>query len=140
MLGGFTMKRLPVVEYLSHEEIDRRYRSCSDAALKTRWHVLWLVTRPNQPLSATAAAKLVGFTPAWGRAILKRYNQYGPDALDDRRQHNGAKPKLAPTASRTALRLAEPTARLRVVEWAKNRCLREGSLRRDGVHKRAGSG
>ena len=88
------MKRLPVVGHLSHEEIDRRYRTCADAAEKTRWHVLWLVTRPEQPLSATKAAQLVGFTPAWGRAILKRYNVHGPDALIDGRRENGADPKL----------------------------------------------
>lgn len=90
------MTRLPVVGHLSVEEIDRRYRSCSDAAQKTRWHVLWLVTRPDHPVSATAAAKLVGFTPAWGRAILKRYNAGGPDALADGRRNNGAEPKLTP--------------------------------------------
>ncbi len=88
------MNRLPVVEHLSHDEIDRRYRGCADAAEKTRWHVLWLVTRPDQPLSATAAAKLVGFTPAWGRAILKRYNAHGPDAIADGRRDNGSAPKL----------------------------------------------
>jgi transposase len=81
---------------LTHEEIDQRYRSCSDAAEKTRWHVLWLVTRPDQPLSATAAAQLVGFTPAWGRAILKRYNARGPEGLTDRRRDNGARFKLTP--------------------------------------------
>jgi transposase len=90
------MKRLPVVEYLSHEEIDQRYRSCSDAAEKTRWHVLWLVTRPDQPLSATGAAELVGFTPSWGRTILKRYNARGPEGLTDGRRENGADPKLSP--------------------------------------------
>jgi transposase len=90
------MTRLPIVPHLSHEEIDRRYRSCSNAAEKTRWHVLWLVTRPDDPPSATKAAQLVGFTPAWGRAILKRYNACGPDALRDGRQHNGADPKLTP--------------------------------------------
>lgn len=88
------MKRLPVVEHLSHAEIGGRYRHCSDAAEKSRWHVLWLVTRPDQPLSATKAAELVGFTPAWGRAILKRYNAHGPDALIDGRRENGADPKL----------------------------------------------
>lgn len=90
------MKRLPVVEHLSHEDIDRRYRTCADAAEKSRWHVLWLVTRPDEPLSATKAAKLVGFTPAWGRAILKRYNEHGPDALADGRRDNGSDPKLTP--------------------------------------------
>jgi transposase len=89
------MKRLPVVGHLRHEEIDRRYRGCTDAAEKSRWHVLWLVTRPDQPLSATAAAKLVGFTPAWGRAILKRYNARGPGALADGRRENGTDPLLS---------------------------------------------
>jgi transposase len=88
------MKRLPVVSHLSHEEIDRRYRSCPDGSEKSRWHVLWLVTRPDQPLSATTAAKLVGFSPAWGRAILKRYNARGADGLTDGRRENGADPKL----------------------------------------------
>ena len=55
--------------------------------------MLWLVTRPAQPLSATAAAKRVGFTPAWGRAILKRYNAHGPAALTDGRRENGSDPK-----------------------------------------------
>jgi len=90
------MTRLPVVDHLKFEEIDRRYRTCPDPAEKTRWHVLWLVARPGQPLSATAAAKLVGFTPAWGRAILRRYNARGPGALADGRRANGTDPKLTP--------------------------------------------
>src|SRR5215467_7319679 len=90
------MTRLPVVPHLSHQEIDRRYRGCPEAAEKSRWHVLWLVTRPDRPLSATAAAKLVGYTPAWGRAILKRYNDRGPDALADGRRGNGSDRRLTP--------------------------------------------
>lgn len=88
------MPRLPVVDHLTPEEIDRRYRACDDAAEKTRWHVLWLITRPGRPASATAAAKLVGYTPAWGRAILKRYNARGPVALTDGRRENGSDPRL----------------------------------------------
>jgi transposase len=98
------MTRLPVVPHLRHDEIDRRYRGCSDGSEKSRWHVLWLVTRPDQPLSASKAAELVGFTPSWGRAILKRYNAHGPDALADGRRENGADPKL--TAAQQAQLLA----------------------------------
>jgi transposase len=90
------MRRLPVVSHLSHEEIGRRYRGCPDASEKSRWHVLGLVTRPGRPLSATQAAEVVGFTPAWGRAILRRYNARGPDALADRRRENGAAPEVSP--------------------------------------------
>ena len=105
------MKRLPVVGHLTHEEINRRYRGCPDAAEKTRWHVLWLVTRPERPLSATKAAELVGLTPAWGRSILKRYNARGADALTDGRRDNGADPKLSPgqrTELFAALRAGPP--------------------------------
>src|SRR5687768_2272049 len=86
------MTRLPVVRHLPPEEIDRRYRSYPDAAEKTRWHVLWPVTRLDNPVSATAAAKLVGLTPASERAILKRYNEHGPGGSVDGRQDNGATP------------------------------------------------
>ena len=95
------MTRLPIVPHLTPAEIDRRYRGCSDTAEKSRWHVLWLVTRPDRPVSATAAAKLVGYTPAWGRAILKRYNAGGPDALADGRRGNGTDPKLTPAQQAT---------------------------------------
>ena len=105
------MKRLPVVEHLKPEEIDRRYRARTNAAEKSRWHILWLVTRAEHPLSATAAAKLVGFTPAWGRAILKRYNAHRPDALLDGRRNNGNDPKLTPEqqAQLVAALRAEPS-------------------------------
>lgn len=103
------MKRLPVVPHLSYEEIDRRYRSCSDAAEKTRWHVLRPVTRPDQPLSATKAAELVGFTPGRARAILDRYDAHGPDALADRRRDNGAAAKLS-TERQAQLRAAPQVA------------------------------
>ncbi len=107
------MPRLPVVDHLTPEAIDRRYRTCADPAEKSRWHVLWLVTRPHDPLSATAAAKVVGFTPAWGRAILKRYNARGPDALADGRRGNGSDPKLTagPRAELFAALQAEPPNR-----------------------------
>lgn len=100
------MKRLPVVPHLSYEEIDRRYRRCSDAAGKTRWHVPRLVTRPDQPLSATTAAEWVGLTPGRARAILKRYDAHGPDAWADRRRDNGAAPELS--TEQQARRLAAP--------------------------------
>jgi transposase len=104
------MTRLPVVEHLSHAEIDRRYRACTDASEKTRWHALGLVTRPDAPLSATRAAKRVGYTPSWGRTILTRYNAHGPGALTDGRREDGSDPELTPAqhAELLAARQAEP--------------------------------
>ena len=90
------MTRLPVVEHLPPAEIARRYRTCPDGAEKTRWQVLWLVTRPDQPMSAGRAARSVGLTPSWGRTLLKRWNARGPAGLADGRRDNGADPVLAP--------------------------------------------
>jgi len=100
MLGGIAMNRIPVVEHLSPDEIARRYRTCADAAGKTRWQILWLVTRPDQPMSAGRAAVAVGLTPSWGRTLLKRWNEHGPGGLADGRRGNGAVPVL--TADRQA--------------------------------------
>jgi len=59
-----TMTRLPVIEHLPPAETARRYRTCPDAAEKTRWQVLWLVTPPDHPMSAGRAARAVGLTAA----------------------------------------------------------------------------
>lgn len=88
------MSRIPIADHLTHAEIARRYRSCPDGAEKARWQVLWLVTRPDAPVSAGRAALLVGLTAAWGRAILKRYNARGAAGVADGRRANGAEPVL----------------------------------------------
>jgi transposase len=90
------MTRLPVVDHLSPAEIARRYRTCPDGAETTRWQVVGLVTRPDQPMSAGRAALSVGRTASWGRTLLKRWNARGPDGLTDGRRENGADPALTP--------------------------------------------
>jgi transposase len=88
--------RLPVALHLPPEEIARRYRACRTGVEKTHWQILWLLTRPEGPLSPAQAAALVGLTPVWVRAILKRWNAEGPDGLADRRKAtNGGRSKLS---------------------------------------------
>jgi transposase len=86
--------RLTIADHLPPAEIARRYRACQDSVEKTRWQVLWLMTRPGEPRSADEAARLVGFTGNWARTLVKRYNAHGPGGLADRRATNGRKPKL----------------------------------------------
>ena len=95
------MKRLPVIAHLPHEEVGRRYRHCPDPKEKTRWHLLWLLSRPGEPRSCEQAAPLVGLSDVHARALLKRWNAHGPAGLADRRQHNKSSGKL------TATQLAE---------------------------------
>ena len=87
--------RLPIAPHLAPEEIARRYRSCRSGLEKTHWQILWLLTRPETPLSPAQAAAQVGLTAGWTRSLLKRWNAEGPDGLADRRAvKNGGKPKL----------------------------------------------
>ncbi len=90
------MTRIPVIEHLPPDEIARRYRTCPDAAEKTRWQVIWLVTRPDPPMSAGRAAVSVGLTAVWRRILLRRWNADGPGGLADRRRRNGTESVLPP--------------------------------------------
>ncbi len=90
-------QRLPVILHLPPEEIARRYRACRDGIEKTHWLALWLMTRPEGPLTPARAAGLVGLTAGWVRTLLKRWNADGPAGLADRRATtNGGRPKLSP--------------------------------------------
>jgi transposase len=88
--------RLPIATHLSPEEIACRYRACRDGREKTHWQVLWLLTRDPGPPTPADVASRVGLTPAWVRALLRRWNAAGPAGLADRRvATNGGKPKLS---------------------------------------------
>jgi transposase len=88
------MKRLPLVAHLSVEEVGRRYRTCPDPKEKTRWHLIWLLSRPHPLLSCEQVAPLVGLSDVYARAVLKRWNGHGPEGLIDRRRHNHSPGKL----------------------------------------------
>jgi transposase len=90
------MNRLPVTAHLPWVEVGRRYRHCSDPKEKTRWHLVWLLLRPSDPLSCEQAAPLVGLSDVYARAVLKRWNAHGPDGLADRRRGNKSAGKLTP--------------------------------------------
>ena len=86
--------RLPIAPHLTHDEIARRYRSCRGGVEKTHWQVIWLMTRPDAPPAPATVAAQIGLTPAWVRAVIKRWNAHGPDALGDRRAANRGRSKL----------------------------------------------
>lgn len=102
------MTRIPVVEHLPPDGSAHRYRTCADAAEKTRWQVLWPVTRPDQPMSAGRAAVAVGLTPSWGRTLRERWNAHGPDGLADGRTGNGAAPVLTRIGKPNCTRPSRP--------------------------------
>ena len=94
------MRRLPVIGHLPVEAVGRPYRCCPDPKEKTRWHLIWLLLRPGASLCCERAAPLVGLSDVYARAVLRRWNAFGPEGLADRRRHNKSSGKL--TASQRA--------------------------------------
>jgi transposase len=90
------MSRLSLIPHLSHEALAQRFRHCRDGRQKARWQALWLLARPDQPLSAAQAAPLVGLTPDAIRKLVHRYNRGGPAAVERNAGGRGASPRLNP--------------------------------------------
>jgi len=49
-------------------------------------------------------AELLAFSPCWVRALLKRYNECGAEALGDQRSRNGTKPTILTPDALAALK------------------------------------
>jgi transposase len=87
-------KRLTVAEHLSLAELETRGQTCADEKERRRWLVLWLLAAGH---GTAEASSVTGFSLAWIRRLLHRYNAEGEAAVGDARRHNrGAAPLLAP--------------------------------------------
>ena len=93
---------LPFVRHRARNQLRANYRAGRHPIEKTRWHAIWLLSRTDQPRTSGQVGNLVGLSGVTVRAVLHRWNEHGPDGLVDRRQGNGAEPKLT-TRRRDAL-------------------------------------
>jgi len=78
--------------HLTIDELFDRYRRSTDVVERTHWQILWWRA---QGRGTTEIARLTGYRPDWIRRIVRRYNEEGPDAVGDRRAHNGSEPMLS---------------------------------------------
>lgn len=85
---------LTIRSHLPPEDIRRRYLACHHLIERSHWQALWLLVRPDDSLTAAQAARVLGCTATWVRALARRYNAEGPTGLEDRRKRNGGKPIL----------------------------------------------
>jgi transposase len=87
--------------HLNSTELEARYKAAVELVAKSHFHALWLLSCGYE---AEEVAELLSFSPRWVRALSKRYNEGGPEALGDRRVHNGTKPTILTPAALAALR------------------------------------
>ena len=90
-----------VTPQLSVEELAVRYRQAHDPVARSHWQIVWLVAQGHH---VPEVAQLVGYSANWVRAIIRRFNAGGPEALvDQRTAHRGGNPPLLTPALRDAL-------------------------------------
>jgi transposase len=87
--------------HLSGSELEARYKEAADPITKSHFHALWLM---SLGYDVDEVAELLGFSPRWGRALIKRYNESGAEALGDQSVHNGMKPTILTPDALTALK------------------------------------
>lgn len=81
---------LPLSPHLSLSELQARYQS-SDGIEKVRWQALMLKLQGWQHQQI---AGIVCHSTRWVTTLIHRYNAEGPEGMRDRRQDNGAPPKV----------------------------------------------
>jgi transposase len=97
------MKRLKLIDHLTVDELEQRYRHASDPVARSHWQILWLV---SQGRPAAEVAAITSSSTIWVYTIARRYNADGPDQVGDRRHHNPGQPALLSPELRAELEQA----------------------------------
>src|SRR5918911_44529 len=103
--GSAAMAR--IVEHLSVEELEMRYRAARDVTEARHFQAIWLLAQGRTFLEV---AEVLAFAPRWVEELAARYNAVGPEALGDQRRRNGRAASLlrADVLAALAARLRTP--------------------------------
>ena len=96
-----------LLTHLSVEALALRYKTASEPIAKTHFHAVWLLA---SGYSVEQAAKLLSFSTRWVKALVKCYNEGGPEQLGDLRARNGTEPKILTPDAREGLKQRVKTA------------------------------
>jgi transposase len=92
--------RFAVAAHLSADELAARYRAADDPVLRSQLQMIWLLVAGR---TLAEVAEVTGYSTRWVRAVVRRYNEGGPDGLGDRRHGNRGGDPLLDEAGRAAL-------------------------------------
>jgi len=80
-----------IASHLSAAELEARYKAAADPVSKSHFHALWLL---SSGYKTGEVSQVLSFSARWVQRLVKRYNEQGPDSLEDLRSGNGAAPVL----------------------------------------------
>ncbi len=84
-------QHLRVADHLAPEQLKRRYQACFDPVERTHFQVLYLASLHWR---SADIAEATGYSVIWVRKLVRRYNESGPEALEDQRHFNPGQPRL----------------------------------------------
>jgi transposase len=96
-----------IVEHLSIEELEARFRAAREVTEARHFQAIWLLAQGRTFLEV---GEVLAFAPRWVEELAARYNALGPEALGDQRRRNGRAASLLREDVLAALaeRLQEP--------------------------------
>jgi transposase len=87
-------KHIQIAPHLSEEKLTEYYRKCTHPKEKIHFQVIILRLKGR---TTKEVAQICGYNEAWIRHLVRRYNQYGPQGLQDGHRRNGKKKMLSPS-------------------------------------------
>jgi len=103
-------KQIKLEAHLSQEAIVVREKEATSITERLHWQVVRLI---GQGKGTGEVAAVSGYSAAWVRALIRRYNAQGPSAIGDQRQHNQGGQRLLDAEQEADLR-AEVEGGIRV--------------------------
>jgi len=86
-------KYVRIAAHLSVNELENRYRKAADPIERSHFHIIWLLAQGKRVREVSEATS---YCANWIRILARRYNQDGPQGLQDLRHQNaGASPPLS---------------------------------------------
>jgi transposase len=87
-------RRLTIQAHMTVDELGQHYRQARDPIERSHWQILWLLV---QGRPTAEVAQVTGYSVAWVRTLVWRYNTRGAVGLvDTRHQNPGHRPLLTP--------------------------------------------
>lgn len=85
-------KRLKLESHLSIEELETLYRQAKNGVERSHYQIIWLLALGK---TSQEVAEVTGYSLTWIRILVRRYNRWGSQGIEDGRHCNsGAEPLL----------------------------------------------